>query len=69
MKRSKEMAIYLRLNVVIREGKFAREIREEEVRVLARAEGWAMVRVTGGNTFAVPEKELRAVSAAPQEGA
>lgn len=34
------------------------ETVEREVRVLAEAEGYAMVRVKGGAAFAVPIKEL-----------
>ncbi len=40
------------------------ETIEAVVRVLARAEGWAMVRQKHGRTTAVPEKELTPIGAA-----
>ena len=60
-----EMAIYGRPNFVIVNGKYQRETRPEEVRVMARAEGYALVRKKGCMPFAVREKELQ--SAGQQE--
>lgn len=51
----------------IKDGKFVSEPRERIVRVLARAEGWAMVRPTGLATYCCYEKELFPISGA-QEG-
>lgn len=62
MKRSKEMAMYDRKIVVVVAGKFAQETRPEEVRVMARAEGFALVRRKGCLPFAVWEKELRPIA-------
>jgi hypothetical protein len=64
MARSKEMATYDRVFTVIKNGRFAREARPEVVRVMVRAEGYAMVRLKGCAPFVVPEKELRPI---PQE--
>lgn len=54
-----EMAIYNHVNVVVVNGKFARETEQWEVRVMARAEGYALVRRKGGMPFAVREKDLQ----------
>jgi hypothetical protein len=64
MKRSNEMAIYNRHFPVVKNGRFASEFRPEQVRVMARAEGYAMVRLKGNSPFVVPEKELHPI---PQE--
>lgn len=55
----REFAIHQDFTICVEGGKFVDKHREREVRVLARAEGWAMVRIKGGSTFAVPEKQLR----------
>ena len=67
MARRREMATYLRMVVEIEHGKFAGRIRPEEVRVMARAEGYAMVRKKGAVPFVVSEKELSASSPATGE--
>lgn len=41
-----------------RENKWAYRIRFQQVRVLARAEGWAMVRVPKAATVAIKESDL-----------
>lgn len=58
MKRSRETATYMRPICRIENGKIVHRTFPQEVRILARAEGYAMVRVKGGSTFAVKEKEL-----------
>lgn len=60
MRRSKETAIYDRKVPVINMGRVVFEVRPEDVRVMVRAEGYAMVRHTGCMPFVVSEKELRA---------
>jgi hypothetical protein len=42
---------------VIVNGKFTTVIKPERVRVLSRAEGYAMVRHKGAMPFVVPEKD------------
>jgi hypothetical protein len=56
MKRTK--AIYTKVSPVIKDGKWASETIKNEVRVMAFAEGYAMVRYKGCTPFAVPEKNL-----------
>jgi hypothetical protein len=58
MGRKKEMAIYNRWRVDIEGGRFVEKIERCEVRVMARAEGYAMVRRPGCIPFAVREKDL-----------
>ncbi len=60
MKRSTEMAIYNRSGFVFRpsDGEVMAETRPEQVRVMARAEGYALVRTHGCVPFAVSEKDL-----------
>ena len=56
MKRT--MAIYNKTNIVVREGKFAQEVCKIEVRVIAIAEGYAMVRRKRAMPFVCSVKEL-----------
>lgn len=58
MKRSKEIAVYHRPCCRLEGGKFVHYTEPQVVRVLVRAEGYAMVRQKGCMTHAVPEKEL-----------
>lgn len=58
MKRSIEMAIYHRQDIAIVGGKFVTTVKPIPVRVLARAEGYAMVRRPGAMPFAVSERDL-----------
>ena len=58
MKRSTEMAIYNRSGFVFRAGEVVAETCTQEVRVMARAEGYALVRTHGCVPFAVSEKDL-----------
>jgi hypothetical protein len=64
MARSNEMAIYNRPFPVVVNGRFQSKYRPEQVRVMVRAEGYAMVRLKGCSPFVVPEKELHPI---PQE--
>lgn len=57
-RRSKEQAVYARMFVDAKDGKFVSRIAQEAVRVMARAEGYAMVRRKGCAPFVVSEKEL-----------
>jgi hypothetical protein len=59
MAKKPEIVIHDRVVVIVLKGKFAQEIRPEEVRVMARAEGYALVRKKGAMPFAVREKTLR----------
>lgn len=43
-------------------GKWTYKTVEREVRVMAEAEGYAMVRIKGGVPFVARKKELRTVS-------
>lgn len=61
----KEMAIYHQEIPHIENGKFVYRTEQRIVRVIARAEGYAMVRNKGCAPFAVREKDLSAVP--PQE--
>lgn len=54
----KEYATYMRPKHVLEQGKWRKEIVPQQVRVMARAEGYAMVRLTGMAPFCVSEKEL-----------
>lgn len=56
---TKEYANYEMKYPVIKDGKIVKEVVYKKVRVLARAEGWAMVRIPKGATLAVQEKELQ----------
>jgi hypothetical protein len=58
MGRKKEMAIYNRSRVDIEGGKFVEKIERCAVRVMVRAEGYAMVRRPGCIPFTVREEEL-----------
>ena len=51
-------AILNRPNIVVRGGKFVEEREEMEVRIMAIAEGYAMVRRKGCLPFVCMEKEL-----------
>jgi hypothetical protein len=62
--RKKEMAIHTRHVADIEHGRFVRRTRPELVRVMARAEGYAMVRLSGCVPFVVSEKDL---ASAPQD--
>lgn len=56
----KEMALHTFQRPMGREnGKWVYETVEREVRVMARAEGYAMVRLKGAMPTVVPERELR----------
>ncbi len=50
--------IYHQPNTVVREGKFVKEISKIEVRVLAIAEGYAMVRRKGAMPFVCNVRDL-----------
>lgn len=63
MKRSKEAAIYQRMDRAMVVGKWVRTVEPIPVRVLARAEGYAMVRLPGAMPFVVSEHDLRPVEA------
>jgi len=63
MKREFAIHVRKRADKLVR-GKWTYYEERREVRVLARAEGYAMVRIKGCATFAVPEKELQPMSAA-----
>jgi hypothetical protein len=56
---SREFAVYLRVDTVVVNGKWVNETTPIDVRVMARAEGYAMVRRKGCLPFAVSEKQLR----------
>lgn len=58
MAKAKEFAIYGRRVPFIADGRFCEEIRPERVRVMARAEGYAMVRLPGAMPFVVSDKDL-----------
>ena len=60
VKRSREFATHNRLLIELVAGKFVRRIKPERVRVMARAEGYAMVRLKGCMPFVVPESSLSA---------
>lgn len=70
MKRSKETAVYARSVPVISNGRISYVTRPQEVRVMVRAEGYAMVRAKGCAPFVVSEKDLapQAQPGQPQEG-
>lgn len=59
----KEFATYHREEVAIAGGKFVRAVTQHQVRVMARAEGYAMVRNPGCMPFVVSEKKLTAPTA------
>lgn len=61
MARSKELAIHNRCVPHIMGGKIVPKIEQCEVRVMARAEGYVMVRRPGAVPFVVHEKELEAI--------
>lgn len=54
----KEFAVYHRVVRGVVNGRWADTTRLERVRVMARAEGYAMVRFPGAMPFVVSEKEL-----------
>lgn len=60
-------AIYSQRRPKAFDGKWSYETVEYEVRVMARAEGWAMVRRKGCMPFVASEKELRAVGKTASE--
>jgi hypothetical protein len=62
MKRSKELAIYDRRVISIKDGRFVQEICPEQIRVMVRCEGYAMVRHKGAIPFVVSERDLRQVA-------
>jgi hypothetical protein len=55
------MAIYRRIDKVPAQGGWANRISDMEVRVMARAEGYAMVRLPRCMPFVVSEKSLTSV--------
>lgn len=56
----KEFAIYHRDNCALEGGKFVLTVTRHLVRVMVRAEGYAMVRNPGCIPFVVSEKKLTA---------
>lgn len=58
MARSREFAIYHRPVSHLVNGKFVRSTEDQRVRVLARAEGYALVRNPGAMPFVVSERDL-----------
>jgi len=60
-KRSKETAVHHRKLMVVEGGKFITRVASERVRVLARAEGYVMVRKPHAYPFVVSEKDLEEV--------
>ena len=60
MAKRKEMAECRRTDIKAIHGVLTRLDQWIEVRVMCRAEGWAMVRRKGAMPFCVPEKDLRA---------
>ena len=64
----KQYAIHNNPRVRVENGKFVTYIEHREVRVLAIAENWAMVRVKRGATYAAPMKEIRLVTEANDGG-
>lgn len=63
MKRSKELAMHQRRITDVENGKFVSRVEPRQVRVMARAEGYAMVRLPGCMPFVVSEKDLLPVLA------
>lgn len=63
MSRKKEFAIYRRVDVAVVNGKWAKQVSEHLVQVMARANGYAMVRNPGCYPFVVSEKDLAAPTA------
>lgn len=61
----KEMAVYSRSQVAI-EGEFVGNVAPQLVRVMARAEGYAMVRLPGCIPVVVREKQLTPATGAEQ---
>lgn len=59
----KEFATYRRVDVAAVNHKIAKQVLEHQVRVMARAEGYAMVRNPGCMPFVVSEKDLSAPAA------
>ena len=57
---SKNMML-TRTRKVPKDGKWVEETEEFQVRVLAVAEGWAMVRRPRANPFCVSEKDLKPI--------
>lgn len=59
----REKAIHMRrVPISLKGGEWTYETTEAEVRVMARVEGYAMVRHKGAMPFVVSEKELRPVN-------
>lgn len=57
--KKKAKAVHLNPIPVIREGKWVTEIQRRDVRVLAVAEGYAMVRLKGAAPYVAPLKQLQ----------
>jgi hypothetical protein len=55
----REFAVYRRVDLEVVNGKWADRSTDVEVRVMARAEGYAMVRNKGCMPFVVSEKHLQ----------
>lgn len=60
MARRKEIAVYRRTYATVKDWRFVNEVALEKVRVMARAEGYAMVRHRGAVPIVVSEKDLEA---------
>lgn len=58
MSRRREMAVHHAPCVLLQDGRFVHSTEPREVRVMARAEGYAMVRRPGAMPYVAPEKEL-----------
>jgi hypothetical protein len=61
----REFVTYLRPGLKLENGEFVKTVTPEAVRVVARAEGYAMVRKKGAMPFAVPERDLRPIEPTP----
>jgi len=57
----RELAIYLHPTTKAVSGKWVHGVEPWDVRVMTRAEGYAMVRRKGAAPFVVPERDLRPV--------
>jgi hypothetical protein len=64
-RKKREMAIHAAPKPVVVNGKWARALERREVTVMARADGYAMVRRKGCLPYVAPEKELHAIDASP----
>lgn len=54
----REYATYHRKDVELEDGKFVWSVKPEQVRVMVRSEGYAMVRHKGAMPFVVSVKDL-----------